>query len=126
MGQFDLANLIKINNPYSNVDIYYGTYTSLQSACETVPLVIRKIGLTVGIITNGIVYDYWWRSGIADEDLILKNGDTFVMGRGEKKTGVDAGKEFQMSLGYDDYLYICTETGNNETAVWKKTLLFKT
>lgn len=75
MKNLDIINRIETHKPYSNLDYYYGPYTSLAHACQMVPIKIRQIGLTVAIIENGRVVEYWWQSGITDEDLVSKLGD---------------------------------------------------
>lgn len=125
-GQFDLANRIKINNPYSNVDIYYGPWLTLEEACLNIPIEIRGKGLRIGIITDEGIVDYWWKNGIEDEDLVMYiQGSIFDIGYGIKQTGVDGGNEFQLSLT-DDYLYICVTPGEVGVAIWKKVVLFQT
>ena len=57
--------------PLSNVDERYGPYQSVEDALIGTQGT-RVIGLTVGVIENGIVVEYWFRSGISDEDLTLK------------------------------------------------------
>ena len=49
-------------NPYSNIDILYGPYNSLEDACNVVIQEIRQQGLTVGVIENGEVVEYWWNT----------------------------------------------------------------
>ena len=44
---------------------------------------------------------------------------------GEKKTGKDAGVCPSISIT-DDYLYVCVQSGDAASAIWKKTLLFHT
>lgn len=73
MANFELANKIKLNNPYSNIDAYYGPYTGLTHAVESVPFVIRSVGLTVGIIEEEHIIEYWWRNGVSDDDLVVKS-----------------------------------------------------
>lgn len=135
-GQFDLANRVKINNPYSNVDIYYGPWDSVEIACANVPIVIRKIGLTVGVIQNGIVIEYWWNSALTDADLVQKIGTVLMIEYGlEKKTGINPGGAAfggsNMSIT-DDFIYICVTPGTGGvegalgTSVWKKFILFQT
>jgi len=52
-------------------------------------------------------------------------GGDIAVGLGEKKTGVDAGVCPSFSFT-DDYLYVCVKSGDANTAIWKKTLLFQT
>jgi len=44
---------------------------------------------------------------------------------GEKKTGIDVGVSPSFSFT-DDYLYVCVQSGDAASAIWKKTLLFHT
>lgn len=69
---FELNNRIKILNKYSNIDVLYGPYASINDACKSVPEGIRDIGLTVGVIVNGSVQEYQWKSGTTDNDLVEK------------------------------------------------------
>jgi len=62
-----------------NVDWYYGggnpAWSDTASALAGVPSAVRS-GRTVGILVGGEVVEYWWKSGILDEDLVLKIADT--------------------------------------------------
>ena len=78
-NSFDLSVNVRNANPSANIDFYYGTYESKEAACAAVPSAVRMIGKTVGIIENGSVVEYWWKSGIADEDLVLKLGYSEVI-----------------------------------------------
>lgn len=71
-NSFDLYNKVRIANPSANVDYYYGTYASVEAACEAVPRSVRMRGRTVGIVINGSVVEYWWKSGIEDANLVEK------------------------------------------------------
>ena len=78
-NSFDLSVNVRNANPSANIDFYYGTYESKEAACAAVPLAVRMVGKTVGIVKNGAVAEYWWKSGIADEDLVLKFGYNTVV-----------------------------------------------
>lgn len=69
----NLTRGLEVRGKYSNIDFLYGPYTTLQAACKRVVEAIRQKGLTVGILERGSVVEYWWRDGIKDSDLILKN-----------------------------------------------------
>jgi hypothetical protein len=66
---------IKLTNP-GNIDWYYGggliAYQSVEEALATVPGALR-LGKTVGILINDKIVEYWFKDGIADEDLKVKN-----------------------------------------------------
>ena len=75
---YDITQKVKVTNPASNVDWYYGGengyWESLEQACTNVPKELRQIGKTIAILENGSVVEYWWKSGIEDSDLVLKFG----------------------------------------------------
>lgn len=54
-----------------NIDFYYGPWASVAEAIALVPVSVR-LYRTVGIVTNDIIVEYWWKSGNTDEDLIVK------------------------------------------------------
>lgn len=54
------------------LDNRYGPYNSVATAVASIPAFKRFQGLTVGIIVQGAVVDYWFRDGVADSNLILK------------------------------------------------------
>lgn len=54
------------------VDSRYGTYTSISEANAAIPAIKRYRGLTVGIISNEILIEYWYETGIANTDLVIK------------------------------------------------------
>jgi hypothetical protein len=63
---------VRILNPASDIDSRYGVYNSIADALEGTRNV-RDKGLTVGILDeNGSTVEYWFKSGIEDEDLVLK------------------------------------------------------
>src|SRR5690554_2342167 len=57
--------------PIANIDERYGPYQSIEDALIGTQGT-RVIGLTVGVIENDIVVEYWFKSGISDEELIPK------------------------------------------------------
>jgi len=75
---FNLANTIKVVNPESNVDFYYGVWNSLAEAKSRVPQAVRKVGKTVGVVEDGEVLEYWWNTGTADSELVLKENSAGI------------------------------------------------
>ena len=75
---YDITQKVKVTNPTSNVDWYYGGdngyWNSIAEALANVPKALRQIGKTVAVLENGSVTEYWWKSGIEDADLVLKFG----------------------------------------------------
>lgn len=73
--------------PYPNIDVKYGPYNSVESANNAIPQLERSIGLTVGIINNFIITEYWYSGGINNEHLVKKipeqsnngGGDTTII-----------------------------------------------
>ena len=81
-----INNIIICNEPHANLDTYYGPYSSLQEALDTlntetvagVTSTKRAVGLSVGILENGEVVEYWFKAGTADTDLVKKISDTSI------------------------------------------------
>ena len=75
---YDITQKVKVTNPTSNVDWYYGGenghWNSIEEALVNVPKEVRQIGKTIAILEDGGVVEYWWKSGIEDSDLVLKFG----------------------------------------------------
>lgn len=69
----NLTRGLEVRGEYSNIDFLYGPYTSLEKACQEVDQRVRRVGLTVGIVEQGSVVEYWWRDATDDDSLILKN-----------------------------------------------------
>lgn len=57
------------------VDSRYGPYTDTDAAKLALKAYQRYVGLTVGIITNNVVVEYWFKAGIDNSDLVLKTID---------------------------------------------------
>jgi hypothetical protein len=60
---------IAVNKP---TDSRYGPHTSTAAALSAIPSIKRYKGLTVGILSAGVVEDYWFRDDILDASLIAK------------------------------------------------------
>lgn len=69
--QLSAGIVVGVNKP---VDAKYGPYPDLATAKADIGVTLRYLGLTVGIITGGVVEEYYWESGTADTDLIAKGG----------------------------------------------------
>lgn len=63
------------------IDAKFGPYASTAAALADIPAALRYKGLTVGIETSGQVAEYWFRSGTADSDFVLKNS-SLITGTG--------------------------------------------
>lgn len=79
-----INNIIICNEPHANLDGYYGPYSSIEEALETlnsetiagVAYTKRAVGLTVGILENDEVVEYWFKSGVEDGDLVIKTSES--------------------------------------------------
>lgn len=78
---FNIANPIYIVNKSSNVDFRYGPWSSIQDTNNNVNINLRSIGLTVGIsaLETGVV-EYWYKNGVDNSNLIIKNVDIDLSG----------------------------------------------
>ena len=74
---FDLGNQVRVINKVANIDSNYGPYSgkdlpaALLLAHNTVGA-LREIGVTVGILLNNTITEYWYKSGTTLSDLVLK------------------------------------------------------
>lgn len=60
-------------NVYPNIDAKYGPYISIEEALSILIKRVRGKGLTIGIIQeDNSITEYWFKSGIEDEDLVEK------------------------------------------------------
>lgn len=67
-----------------HIDNKYGPYTTLASALTSIPSFKRVRGLTIGIIDNNLLKEYWFKEGTNNIDLIEK-----VTSASSGGTGVD-------------------------------------
>lgn len=78
MATFDIGNKIQIVSKVANIDNNYGPYTgaSLSAALDSAHSALgplREIGVTVGILLNGEITEYWYKSGKDNvSDLVAK------------------------------------------------------
>lgn len=72
MANFNIAQRIDVREQNANIDALYGPYNSIEEALAAIPINRRAIGRTVAIIENGGAVEYWWKSGVADSNLIVK------------------------------------------------------
>lgn len=73
----DIINFTGTNSDfevYPNMDKRYGPYTSVEQALTKVTKPLRSKGVTVGILGNGNITEYWFHTGVEDHDLVPKNG----------------------------------------------------
>lgn len=80
-------NIIK--DAYANIDAKYGPYDTVEDALIAIPISLRKEGLTVGILINGVVTEYWFKNGTSDNDLIEKVLSGMIVLRSEWAIGVE-------------------------------------
>lgn len=80
----DIAQRINSNavdkdfNPYPNIDYKYGPYNSIIEVIAKLNKSVRSIGLTVGVINDGIIEEYWFKSGIEDKNLVRKINEIII------------------------------------------------
>lgn len=58
--------------PLPNLDYKYGPYKSMEECLQALLPRQRSIGLTVGIIKDTGIQEYWFKKGIEDSNLIPK------------------------------------------------------
>ena len=61
-SSIQLGRNIVVNEPCPDIDFRYGPYSSVAEAENWIDRHLRAIGLTVGIIEDGEVVEYWFKS----------------------------------------------------------------
>lgn len=56
-----------------NIDAIYGPYPDLNTAKTSIMASKRCKGLTVGILTDNGIEEYWFKNGITNNSLVPKN-----------------------------------------------------
>jgi len=72
---FPLTKRIGIVNPVSNLDARYGPWPTFNDALTSFSTAVRQRGLTVAVSSVGGVVEYWYKDGIADNNLVLKSSN---------------------------------------------------
>ena len=78
MDYIGISKPLKITGitPKANVDYNYGPWASVQEALTNIPLAIRAKGMTVGIVSGSDVVEYYFKSGTADANLVIKQTES--------------------------------------------------
>ena len=119
-----------VRGAHSNIDAKYGPYNSIVEALAAIPSSFRKRGLTVGILNEGVVNEYWFKAGITDSDLILKIGEGGTVDLSEVFRQIadkvdKEPKKFLMTQAERDKLELLSENGNVDIEVLKALFLSK-
>lgn len=67
-----LSDNIQVNNS-KHVDNRYGPYSSVSNANSSIPVLARVEGLTVGIDSGNGIQEYWYKGGVSDSNLVVKD-----------------------------------------------------
>jgi hypothetical protein len=54
------------------VDNRYGPWATTAAAIAGIPAYKRHLGLVVGVVTTGVLSEYWFKDSVADGGLVLK------------------------------------------------------
>lgn len=54
------------------LDAKFGPYASTTAANNTIPETLRYKGLTIGILENSEIVEYWYKAGTSNAQLIKK------------------------------------------------------
>lgn len=74
------TNTIQTTQAHANIDAFYGPYESIQIACERIPEKYRLQGLTIGIIDNGKIVEYQWKTNNVSTYPEKKDADADIGG----------------------------------------------
>ena len=75
MTYIPIGNQIQLGRKTASIDAKYGPYASLQAAQEILGengMDVITVGLTVGIVEDGNIVEYWWQGGTALSNLVKK------------------------------------------------------
>lgn len=130
---FPLTKRVGIVNPVANLDARYGPWPTFNDALTGFSSLIRHVGLTVAVTGVGGITEYWYKNGIADNNLVLKiaEGSNFgsLSGKYEDVSTtfmsnsanyiLDGGntKGSNITIGTNDNFNINFETNNTTRAV---------
>lgn len=110
IGQPLLNNAVDESyNNLPNVDAKYGPYANIDAANAAINKTSRAIGLTVGIITDSTIAEYWYESGIEDENLVLK---------GSNNTSTDVEVNVISNLSSEDNGTLNELYGDSKIGTW--------
>ena len=92
------------------VDSRYGPYVSTAAALTAIPLYKRYKGLTIGVLTDGTgdVIDYWFKAGVANNQLVEKTtgasggGSNTITAKSTYWTSTPGQVNFDTITGYTD------------------------
>lgn len=101
----------------ANLDTNYGTYDSVEEVLRVIPLRLRRKGRTVGVIEDGSVVEYWFKSGIEDSDLVVKSEGGGTTGDYIPLTGTEEGKPVTGSISTEGDFYINSLTAEVENSI---------
>lgn len=73
---FPLTKRVGIVNPVANLDARYGPWPTFNDALTGFSSLLRQTGLTVAVSGVGGIKEYWYKNGVANENLILKIEET--------------------------------------------------
>lgn len=74
IGEQIKSNAVDVNfNPVANIDSKYGPYSSTAAALAALPAWERAIGLTVGIVSDTTITEYWFQGGVTNAHFQQKN-----------------------------------------------------
>jgi len=76
-----------VSKAYANLDAKYGPYNSIENALENIPMSLRIQGLTVGIIIDNEIKEYWFSKGIENNNLVPKINLNLTKEEDDRVTG---------------------------------------
>ena len=104
-------------------DERYGPYASEAEALSAIEPIVRYEGLTVGIVTGSSITDYWFKSGTADSDFIVKTSDSYLqinpaigLACSDESTPLSVGTKIRLRMPYP-MIVSMVRMGVNESPV---------
>jgi hypothetical protein len=112
---FPLTKRIGIVNPVANLDARYGPWPTFNDALTGFSSLIREKGLTVAVSSvGGSIVEYWYKDGIADNNLVFKTSTDTTFQNLSSNIILDGGntKTASITIGTNDNFNLNFETAN--------------
>ena len=94
---YDISVPVKVLTKHSDIDGLYGPYNTREDAFAALPEAVREAPRTIAIKNaEGKNEEWWWKDGVTDGDLVLKESGDFI-----PLTGTEEGKPVTGAIQFE-------------------------
>lgn len=104
MANIAIGKQLQLGKKVASLDAKYGPYASREAAYDALGpenMDVIAQGLTVGIIENGEIVEYWWQGGTSLSNLVKKVPDVYVDVKNLVKNSVIDARANRCSFTYN-------------------------